>query len=154
VREFARHGVTRLVLVDGHYENQWFVTEGIQLALRELGKDSALEVMRLEHWDFCTEQTLAAVFPDGFPGFALEHAAVIETSLMLHYLPHLVRIDLIPDEPPADFPPYDMYPTRTEWVPPSGVLSSAKGSTAAKGARMAGDISAGIAAAVRKEFRL
>ncbi len=23
VREFARHGVTRLVLVDGHYENQW-----------------------------------------------------------------------------------------------------------------------------------
>ncbi len=154
VREFARHGVTRLVLVDGHYENQWFVTEGIQLALRELGQGTALEVMRLEHWDFCTEQTLAAVFPDGFPGFALEHAAVIETSLMLHYLPQLVRIDLIPDEPPADFPPYDMYPTRTEWVPASGVLSSAKGSTAEKGARMAGDITAGIAAAVRKEFQL
>lgn len=37
--------------------------------------------MRLEYWDFLTEDTLARVFPNGFPGFALEHAAVIETSL-------------------------------------------------------------------------
>jgi creatinine amidohydrolase len=113
-----------------------------------------MEVMRLEHWDFCREQTLADIFPDGFPGFALEHAAVIETSLMLHYHPQLVALDSIPDDLPADFPPYDMYPTRTEWVPPSGVLSSAKGSTAAKGARMAGDIVDGITAAVRHEFAL
>lgn len=154
VREFARHGVKRLVLVLGHYENQWFVAEGIQLALRELGQQSPLEVMRLEHWDFCREQTLADVFPDGFPGFALEHAAVIETSLMLHYHPALVRLDLIPDDGPADFPPYDMYPTRTEWVPASGVLSSARGSDAAKGLRMAEDIVGGIVAAVRHEFGL
>ena len=154
VREFARHGVKRLVLVLGHYENTWFVTEGIQLALRELGPACDLEVMRLEHWDFCKEETLDDIFPDGFPGFALEHAAVIETSLMLHYLPHLVSLDKIPNDPPADFPPYDMYPTRTEWVPPSGVLSSALGSTAEKGARMADDIVTGIAAAVRHEFKL
>ena len=154
VREFARHGVKRLVLVLGHYENQWFVAEGIQLALRELGPACALEVMRLEHWDYCSEQTLADVFSDGFPGFALEHAAVIETSLMLHYHPSLVRLDLIPDDGPAEFPLYDMYPTRTEWVPPSGVLSSARGSDAAKGARMAEDIVGGIVAAVREEFCL
>lgn len=49
--------------------------------------------------------------------------------MMLHYHPELVRLDRIPDDPPADFPPYDIYPTRTEWVPPSGVLSSAKGAT-------------------------
>ncbi|HIQ53602.1 MAG TPA: creatininase [Pseudomonas pachastrellae] len=154
VREFARHGVKRLVLVLGHYENTWFVTEGIQLALRELGPGCELEVMRLEHWDFCREDTLEDIFPDGFPGFALEHAAVIETSLMLHYVPHLVSLDKIPNDPPADFPPYDMYPTRTEWVPPSGVLSSARGSTAEKGARMADDIATGITAAVRHEFKL
>jgi creatinine amidohydrolase len=47
-----------------------------------------------------------------------------------------------------------MYPTRTEWVPPSGVLSSARGSTAEKGARMADDIATGITAAVRHEFKL
>ena len=120
VREFYRHGVRRLVLVLGHYENQWFVAEGIQLALRDLGPDAGLEVMRLEHWDFCHEQTLTDIFPEGFPGFALEHAAVIETSLMLHFHPQLVALEKIPDDAPADFPPYDMYPTRTEWVPPSG----------------------------------
>jgi len=154
VREFHRHGVRRLVLLLGHYENQWFVAEGIQLALRDLGPDAGLEVMRLEHWDFCHEQTLTDIFPEGFPGFALEHAAVIETSLMLHFHPQLVALEKIPDDAPADFPPYDMYPTRTEWVPPSGVLSSARGSSAAKGQRLAHDIVEGIAAAVCKEFAL
>src|SRR5579883_785281 len=96
IREFARHGVNHLVIVDGHYENQWFLTEGIDLAMRELGASSPLRIMRLEYWDFCTEATLQKIFPDGFPGFALEHAAVIETSLMLHYYPDLVHLDLIP----------------------------------------------------------
>jgi creatinine amidohydrolase len=152
VREFARHGATKLVIVNGHYENQWFITEGIDLGLRDVGGSAALQVMRLEYWDFLSETTLATVFPDGFPGFALEHAAVIETSLMLHYHPSLVRLDLIPDEPPVDFPPYDVYPTRKHWVPLSGVLSSARGSSADKGEAMAHELSARIAAAITHEF--
>jgi creatinine amidohydrolase len=151
IREFVRHGVERLVLVNGHYENQWFLIEGVDLALREC-RSPHLSVMRLEYWDFCTEQTLAAIFPQGFPGFALEHAAVIETSLMLHLHPELVRIELIPDEPAAQFPPYDIYPTRTEWVPASGVLSSARGASREKGARIAEEVIARVAAAVRAEF--
>jgi creatinine amidohydrolase len=152
VREFARHGATKLVIVNGHYENQWFITEGIDLGLRDVGGSAALQVMRLEYWDFLSETTLATVFPDGFPGFALEHAAVIETSLMLHYHPSLVRLDLIPEEPPVDFPPYDVYPTRKHWVPLSGVLSSARGSSADKGQAMAHELSVRIAAAITHEF--
>lgn len=152
VREFARHGVTKLVFVNGHYENQWFLIEGIDLGLRDLGPQAKLQVLRLEYWDFLTEQTLAAVFPTGFPGFALEHAAVIETSLMLHYHPTLVRQDLIPGDPPADFPPYDVYPTKRHWVPLSGVLSSARGATADKGQRMAIEVTRRMAEAVRHEF--
>lgn len=153
VREFARHGATRLVVVNGHYENQWFLIEGIDLGLRDLGPAAKLQVMRLEYWDFLTETSLASVFPDGFPGFALEHAAVMETSLMLHYHPALVRIDLIPDDGPADFPPYDVYPTRKHWVPPSGVLSSARGATAEKGALMASELTGRMAAAIAHEFQ-
>lgn len=151
IREFARHGIKNLVVVDGHYENQWFLTEGIDLALRELGANP-LRIMRLEYWDFCTEETLKKVFPDGFPGFALEHAAVIETSLMLHFYPDLVAIDQLPADPPADFPPYDLYPSRTEWVPPSGVLSSAKGASTEKGYLLAEQITGSIAAAIEHEF--
>jgi creatinine amidohydrolase len=156
VREFARHGVRRLALIDGHYENQWFLTEGIELAMRDLSlngtRTPSLRVVRLEYWDFCTEPTLAKVFPDGFPGYALEHAAVMETSMMLHYHPDLVSLDDIPDEAPADFPAYDSYPTRTSWVPLSGVLSSARGASAEKGAWLADEVSGRIAAALKAEF--
>lgn len=153
VREFARHGAERLVIVNGHYENHWFLIEGIDLGLRDLGPAARLQVMRLEYWDFLTETTLASVFPAGFPGFALEHAAVIETSLMLHYHPELVRLDLLPDDGPADFPPYDVYPTRQHWVPLSGVLSSAKGASADKGALMAMEVARRMADAVEHERR-
>ena len=152
VREFARHGVKRLVFVNGHYENQWFLIEGIDLGLRDLGPGAALEVVRLEYWDFMSEATLAKVFPEGFPGFALEHAAVIETSMMLHYHPSLVRVDLIPDDGPADFPPYDVYPTRKNWVPLSGVLSSARGSDAAKGKLIADEVGRRMAEAIEARF--
>lgn len=152
VREFARHGLSKLVVVNGHYENQWFLIEGIDLGLRDLGPGAKLQVMRLEYWDFLTEATLAHVFPSGFPGFALEHAAVIETSLMLHYHPNLVRTDLIGDDPTADFPPYDIYPTKKNWVPLSGVLTSAKGSTVEKGALMAQQLAQRMAAAVGDAF--
>ncbi|BAU11642.1 creatininase [Leptolyngbya sp. NIES-3755] len=152
IREFDRQGVKHLVVLDGHYENQWFLTEGIDLARREIGQ-THLRVMRLEYWDFLSEATLETAFPEGFPGFALEHAAVMETSLMLHYYPDLVRLHLIPDDPPADFPPYDLYPPRLEWVPASGVLSSAKTATADKGTLMANQVIESIAAAIRQEFQ-
>ncbi|MNL52849.1 Creatinine amidohydrolase [compost metagenome] len=142
------------MLVIGHYENQWFVTEGIELAMRDIGPNAGLEVMRLEHWEFVKSQTLDRIFPDGFPGIALEHAAVIETSMMLHYYPQLVFLDQIPDHGPAQFPVYDMYPARTEWVPASGVLSSALDSSADKGRWLVDDVISGIAKAVRFEFGL
>jgi creatinine amidohydrolase len=77
---------------------------------------------------------------------------VLETSMMLHYHPNLVRLDLIPDDGPADFPPYDIYPPRTDWVPPSGVLSSARGSDAAKGKRLAEEVAQRMAEAIANGF--
>lgn len=152
LRELVRQGATQIVVVNGHYENQWFLTEGIELAVRDVGTGTNLRVMRLEYWDFLTEEILNQVFPDGFPGFALEHAAVMETSLMAYYHPKLVRLDRIPEVPSVDFPPYDVFPLRPEWVPASGVLSSAKAATAEKGDLMANHIANGIAAAIQHEF--
>jgi creatinine amidohydrolase len=153
IAEFARHGVRNVVVVSGHYENQWFLTEGIDLARRRAGAGSPLRVMRLEYWDFLNEESLAGVFPDGFPGFALEHAAVIETSMMLHYYPDLVQMDKLPEVLPPQFPPYDMYPAHAHWVPSSGVLSSAKGASVEKGRLMIDAVCGRIAEAIIKEFR-
>ncbi|MNG31080.1 Creatinine amidohydrolase [compost metagenome] len=73
---------------------------------------------------------------------------------MLHYHPQLVSLDKIPDHGPAEFPVYDMYPARAEWVPASGVLSSAMDSSTDKGKLLVTDIISGIIQAVRFEFRL
>ncbi len=152
IRELSRHGVQFLVLINGHYENQWFLTEGIDLALRELGDRTAIRIMRLEYWQFLSEPILEQVFPDGCPDYALEHAAVIETSLMLHYYPNLVQLERIPTVPPVTFPVYDLYPPCKHWVPESGVLSSAKTATSDKGKLMANQIVVDIIAAIRHEF--
>lgn len=152
-RELVRHGVRRICVLDGNYENLWFLKEGIDFAMRECGA-TGLRMMCLQHWDFLTEATLATVFPDGYPGIELEHAAVLETSLMMHFHPELVREDLVPDEAGIEAPPYDVWPPRREWVTSNGALTSAAGASAVKGRAMAEQYRRDISAAVRLEFGL
>ena len=154
IRALVRHGARNIVLVDGHYETQWFLTEACELAWRELGASTpALRCMRTEYWDFCGIDVLDPMFPGGFPGFALEHAALIETSMMLHLHPDLVDLSLLPDDGPAEFPVYDMFPQTGHGVPPSGVLSSARGAKAEYGATIFETVCKGLAAAVGEAFK-
>ena len=153
IRELVRHGVRKICVLDGNYENLWFLNEGVDLAYREL-KDTGLKIMVLQHWDFIAQATFDTVFPDGFPGIELEHAAVLETSLMMHYYPHLVRGDLIPDNGPAPSGPYDVWPPHKDWVPDSGALISAKGSTPDKGRLIADQVGADIVTAMKREFEI
>ncbi|SMF36166.1 creatinine amidohydrolase [Tistlia consotensis] len=155
LREFMRHGARRIIVVNGHYENMMFIMEGIDLALREARYDDIRDVtvMRLEYWDYIRDATLATVFPEGFPGMALEHAAVIETSLMLHFFPDLVDLSRMPeDEAPAAFPAYEIFPSGKRWVPPSGSLSPARGASAENGRLIADDSVSGIVRDIAAEF--
>ena len=152
IRELARHGAERICVLDAHYENLWFLTEGIALAHREIGEVSAPRVVCLQHWNFLTEDVLAEVFPDGYAGIEFEHAAVLETSLMLHYHPTLVSQEATPDNPPAESGPYDVWPPHRDWVPESGSLVSARGASADKGRRLAEQTCRGIVAALSREF--
>lgn len=151
IRELARHGVRRVCVLDGHFENLWFLNEGIDLAMREVGH-TGLRVMCLQHWEFLTEETLGKVFPEGYPGIELEHAAVLETSLVMYFHPELVRGDRIPDNAPMDAPPYDVWPARTEWVPQTGSLTSAAGASGEKGALVVEQYRRDMAMAVRREL--
>lgn len=152
--DLARHGLTRIVLFDGHMENQWFLTEAADLALRALRAEGVegTRIVKLGYWTFITPETEAALFPEGLLSWELEHAAVMETSCMLHLCPDLVRRDLIPDGPPADFPLYDVYPADTGPIPPSGVLSSAAGASAEKGRIVIAQVVPDIAAALDTAF--
>lgn len=92
---------------------------------------------------------LLAVSDIGYPGFALEHAALIETSLMLHLHPDLVWLEQLVEDGPAEFPIFDLYPQTAAGVPPSGVLSSARGGDADKGRLIFETIVSGLASAAR-----
>ena len=156
IRDMAAHGARRFVLVNGHFENAWPVVEGLDLALRELRRDGVADAtaMRLEYWDFVHKETLDKIFPDGFPGTELEHASLIETSLMLLLRPDLVDVSKIPDEGRASFPPYDIFPAPAGYLRETGVLADARGASAEIGGWLMDDHVELIAAAVRKEFGL
>jgi creatinine amidohydrolase len=156
VKEFARHGVRRVAVVVGHTENLMFTTEACDLALRELRRQGIddLKIVHLGYWEFSTDETLRKVFPDGFPDWNLEHAGVMETSVMLHLHPELVQFDKVPLHPPAEFPPYDIYPVDPGRIPSSGALSSARSASAEKGKLMLDEYVDTISAALREEFGL
>ena len=112
VRELARHGVSKVVFVNGHYENYQFIYEGVDLALRDLAAAGASEsrVMMLSYWDFVTPELIERIYPEGFPGWDVEHGGLMETSLMLEFFPELVRMDRLIDHPAAELPLYDVLP--------------------------------------------
>jgi creatinine amidohydrolase len=156
IRGLGAHGVRRLVIVNGHFENSWPAVEGVDLGLRELRRDGIadMQLMRLEYWDFVQRSTLDKLFPEGFPGTELEHASLLETSLMLLLRPDLVEMAKVPSDGPATFPTYDRHPVPKGFVPASGVLARAAGASAEKGGWLLRDHVELITNAVRVEFGL
>lgn len=152
--EFARHGARRVAIIDGHYENEWFLTEAIDLAQRQvrmLGMPEMV-VLKCAYWEFLSRESERALFPDGVVNWPLEHAAVMETSVMLHLRPDLVRAALIPTHAPARFPLYDRHPVAATCVPASGALSAAVGASADKGKAVIEQVVADLAAAIQHGF--
>lgn len=134
-RSFLHQGVRHVVFLNGHYENYQFLYEGVDLALRELGLSDPAgpSVLLLSYWDYVSESTLATVYPQGFPGWDIEHGGVLETSLMLHLHPELVHMDEAVEHGPALLPRFDRLPVVPERTPHTGALSAPSGSTAQKG---------------------
>jgi creatinine amidohydrolase len=156
ITELYRHGVRRIAIVNGHFENIWPSIEGIELALDQIGRASAdaLKILRFDHWEMIRPETLARVFPNGYPGIELEHASVIETSMMLALRPELVDLSEVANDGPAKFKRYDRFPGPTPEVPRSGVLSLTEGSSVEKGRWLLDDVVSGIEHALRDEFEI
>jgi creatinine amidohydrolase len=154
VKSFLNQGARNVVLVNGHFENYQFLYEGIDLALEELGIGPGAEqsVLLLSYWDFVSEDTLAQVYPGGFPGWEIEHGGVLETSLMLHLEPARVAMDRLVDGPAAVLPRFDRLPVVPERTPTTGCLSSAAGSSAAKGQLLYGQVVVDLAADLAGEL--
>jgi creatinine amidohydrolase len=87
-----------------------------------------------------------------FPGWALEHAAVTETSLLLHYAPELVHMDRVVFTGNAEAKPYARYPVRQGDVPDYGGLADPRGATAERGKLIADACVAEMTRIYEREF--
>lgn len=131
LNELARCGFRNIVLYNWHYENSGFIYEPAYL-VAERNPDLKIVVIKDANPDF-TPDRQRAIWPQGFPGLALEHAAVIETSLLMHHEPELVRQDRMAADAPERVVNHDVLPIDTRMSTASGALSSPMAASAEKG---------------------
>ncbi|RMF86716.1 MAG: creatininase [Nitrospinota bacterium] len=151
LKEFMRHGATRIVLLQGHMENTFFLIEGIDLARRESAAYTG-KILLIEWWQLLSSPTLDQVFDQNFPGWELEHAALVETALMMYFRPELVQTEKITAEKVEHPLPYHLFPYPPDMVTPSGSLSPAHRASREKGEALVEEIVAAALAILQREF--
>ena len=150
----AASGFRRLVILNWHYENSNFVYEAAWLA-RERGASADPRIMVIEAaFSELSPGVMELLFGDEFPGWDVEHAGILETSLMLHLRPDLVCFDRAVDDQARRHPPYDVVPTPADFVPRSGTLWKATRASADKGRLAWPEIVSRVTRAVGDELGL
>ncbi len=132
LEEFFCDGFNKIFILNAHFENEAFLCEAMDQATRNCPKG---RVVMSNWWDVLDNEDVKVIF-DGepFPSWALEHAALTETALMLYFYPELVRRDLMQEnQETARVRPYAVYPVRQDFVPKSGALAPSVNATAEKG---------------------
>lgn len=150
--ELYKDGAEQVVLVNGHYENEYFIREGIDLHREQSGGG---EYMIASWWEMISDTVMDEVFepvPGGFPGWPAEHAAITETALMLHFRPELVHQDRIADDQAERAPDYVMKPAPDDFIPESGSFYKSTHASQEMGRRIAEDVIDAMVDAVESEW--
>ncbi len=154
--ELISQGWRNLVVLDWHLEGIPFVFEGADEAIREAPAGKDVKLVKVDN--ICGlamrehPELQRRMFGDDFPGWAVEHAAINETSLMLAARPDLVHMDRAVDgEPPQPFD-YDVLPVPRSAAPASGVFWKATRASHEVGCAFMDALSDTLVQIVRKEF--
>ena len=151
IDEFVRDGFRRILLFNAHFENEPFVVEAMDLCSARHG--DRVRLLLMNWWDPMSPNMIGRIFDQvPFPGWALEHAAITETSLMMYVAPELVRQDLIADVGKTDPGFCYRYPIDKDSIPSNGVLATARSSSAQKGQWIVEDVVSNISDFIRREF--
>lgn len=151
IEELIRDGVRKIALVNSHFENQAFLLEAIDLVSRTMTEGT--KIIMMSWWDLISKETIDKVFNEiQFPGWALEHAAITETSLILKFAPELVHMDRLIDEKIEEVPLYQVYPIPKDLVPASGLLSIGRTSSREKGEIIIEEALREMVKIIEKEF--
>jgi creatinine amidohydrolase len=148
----ARTGFRRICVQNWHYENAAYLWEPCDLAAVN---HPGVRILVLEDpMPRFSAAELAELYPGGFPGWDVEHASIMETSLMEVLAPGAVRRELVADDEAARRPSWDVVPPPEDFIPRSGVLWHPTEATREIGQRFLEACSTRLEEALRTEFGL
>jgi creatinine amidohydrolase len=148
--ELKRTGFRNIALYNWHFENAGFIYEPAYL-VSEQNPELTIVVIEDVFPEF-TEERRRAIWPDEFPGLALEHAAVIETSLWMHFDPSAVRDDRMAPDAPERVVNHDVVPIDMRMSTASGSLSSPVSANDEKGRLLTGWLVERLIGIIDEEF--
>ncbi|MCQ4636302.1 creatininase [Anaerovorax odorimutans] len=147
LEELIRDGVKKIFVMNGHFENEAFILEAIDLLSRKYEDVTFIES---SWWDQISDEVMDKVFDEvPFPGWALEHAAIAETSMTMYFRPDLVHMERFIEDGVDEELGYSIYPASKCKVPETGLLATARTSSKEKGKLLAEDITAHYAAILK-----
>lgn len=151
LEEFIKDGLTKIFILNAHFENEAFILESVDIVSR---RHPNVTIVETNWWDVLSQETIDKVFDViPFPGWAFEHAAITETSLMMYLAPELVREENMSDEMGAEPSAYAKYPIVHGMVPDSGILAPSVSSTYEKGKLMTDEAISSFIDIVKKEMK-
>lgn len=152
LKELLDDGWQKILVLNGHYENQAFLIEAADLLLREQ-KQPFPKIILTAWWDCVSDDVMPRIFDEvEFAGWALEHAAIVETSAMMHFTPELVNEDQFLEEGLEKVPSYHRFPADPDLLPASGNLHTPCSSSAEKGRLIVESVIENIQEIISKEF--
>lgn len=153
LKEFIDDGWEKILVMSGHYENDAFLSEAADLLLRNQ-KEEYPKILISNWWDNISSELMPKIFDEvEFKGWAMEHAAITETSMMMYFTPDLVHESLITEDGIDNPPTYQRFPPSETLIPSSGCLYTGKSSTAEKGRLIVEDVLSNITSFLEKEFK-
>ncbi|MGK8488030.1 creatininase family protein [Nocardia asiatica] len=142
VAAMYEQGARRFLILNGHYANAPFIFE----ACADLAPTApGAQLMTVSWWDMTTERTRDAIAREcGVSRADDNHAAIVETSLMMHLAPRSVHADRIVDDSAEQVFRHTVLPLPSSARTKHGVVFRARGATAAIGARVVDEILANL----------
>ncbi len=150
LEELIRDGIRKIFIMNGHFENEAFILEAMDLVSR---RHEDVTMIESSWWDQMSDDVMAKVFDEvEYPGIELEHAGILETSLTLHFRPDLCHMDRFVEDGVGGMLGYSIYPPSKCEVTETGLLTTARTSTPEKGKLLADDITDNYVKILKERF--
>lgn len=147
---YVSMGFRSIVILNGHYENESFLFEALEIC-REEGSLDGTRLVALSWWNLVPQALLDKLFGDRFTGWHAEHASACETSLMLHLRKDLVGPGRVDNPTPPRAGVY-LFPIEASKISNHGVLGNTSSSSAEIGRALFEEICSRLVGVIREQM--